>query len=60
MKAFEWFKTVCEYLEGCTEEPPPGWEKLSAAWVRGLWWGLLILVILLFSGQTSKFIYVDF
>jgi hypothetical protein len=60
MKTFEWFKAVCEFVEGCTDEPPPGLEKVSAAWVRGLWWGLLLLIILLFSGQTSKFIYVDF
>ena len=60
MKAFQTFKAFCEYLEGCSDQPPPGFPSLSDGWIRGLWWGLLILVILLFSGQTSKFIYVDF
>ena len=26
----------------------------------GIWWGILTLVILIFSGQSSKFIYIDF
>ncbi len=60
MKALETFKTACEYLEGAREEPPKGLQKLASPWVRGLWWGLLAAAILLFSGQTSKFIYIDF
>ena len=32
----------------------------SAWWFRGLWWGILAGAILLFCGQTSKFIYIDF
>ncbi len=26
----------------------------------GLWWGIMVLIILIFSGQSSKFIYIDF
>jgi hypothetical protein len=60
MKALETFKAVCEYLEGAREEPPSGFQKLASPWIQGLWWGLLAAAILLFSGQTSKFIYIDF
>jgi len=60
MRPLETFKAVCEFLEGAREEPPPRFEKLASPWVQGLWWGLLAGAILLFSGQTSKFIYIDF
>jgi hypothetical protein len=60
MKPLELFKAVCEYLEGAREEPPAGFKKLVSPWILGLWWGLLVGAILLFSGQTSKFIYIDF
>jgi hypothetical protein len=33
---------------------------VSSAWFRGFWWILLLAVIVIFSGQTSKFIYIDF
>jgi hypothetical protein len=54
------FREFCEFLEGAREDPPPSLAFLSSGWFRGLWWGLLIALILLFSGQTSKFIYIDF
>jgi hypothetical protein len=60
MKAFETFKALCEYLEGCRDEPPAGLKGLSAGWSRGLWWAVLAGLILFFCGQTSKFIYIDF
>jgi len=60
MKALEEFKLVCEYLEGCHESPPKGFEWLGKGWVRGVWWGLLTGLVILFCGQTSKFIYIDF
>jgi hypothetical protein len=60
MKALEQFKAVCEYLEGAREVAPVRFKLLSSPWIQGLWWGLLAGAILLFSGQTSKFIYVDF
>jgi hypothetical protein len=60
MKLFETFKALCEYLEGARDELPAGFERLAAPWIVGLWWGLLAAAILLFSGQTSKFIYIDF
>jgi hypothetical protein len=60
MKAFAWFKSVCEFLEGCDNPPPAGMRWLASGWARGLWWGALLGAIILFSGQSSKFIYIDF
>jgi hypothetical protein len=53
-------KHICEYLEGCRDEPPPGFDALSSPVWRGIWWGLLAVLIVFFCGQTSKFIYIDF
>lgn len=60
MKTLQTFKMLCEFLEGSSETPPPGLRKLSSPLWRGIWWGLLAGAILLFCGQTSKFIYIDF
>jgi len=70
MKTLQWFMTVCEYLGGSRDELPgaPGGQagkhagttSQSMPWWLGLWWGLLLGAILLFCGQTSKFIYIDF
>jgi len=52
---------LLEYLGGSQDEPPPGFPvSLSNAVFWGLWWGVLTVVILVFSGQSSKFIYIDF
>lgn len=55
-----WFKDVFDYIGGSREEPPAGAFFLASPWWTGLWWGLLLGLILLFCGQTSKFIYIDF
>jgi hypothetical protein len=54
---------VCHWLEkvGGSRDLDPalikrGWFQL----LLGLWWGALLVVILIFGGQTSKFIYIDF
>lgn len=54
-------RDVLEYMGGVTEELPvkaPAWMSGPIWW--GAWWALLILLTLCFSGQTSKFIYIDF
>jgi hypothetical protein len=51
-------KHFFDYIGGSEEELPIG-IKLPLWW-RGLWWGILAGLILLFCGQTSKFIYIDF
>jgi len=70
MKSLQWFMTLCEYLGGSRDEFPAtprgrssknaGASRQSMPWWPGLWWGLLLAAILLFCGQTSKFIYIDF
>src|SRR5579872_1994659 len=53
-------KDICDYIGGSREEAPAGYRLLTSPWLMGLWWGLLAGLILLFCGQTSKFIYIDF
>jgi len=55
-----WVKHFFDYLGASREEPPPGAGFLSSPLWLGIWWGVLIGLILLFCGQTSKFIYIDF
>ena len=54
-------RELLEYLGGVSDEAPdytPNFLRGPLWW--GLWWALLILIVLSFSGQTSKFIYIDF
>lgn len=53
-------KDVCDYLGGSLDQPPAGFAFLASPWWSGIWWGILAAFILLFCGQTSKFIYIDF
>jgi hypothetical protein len=55
-----WIKHFFDYLSASREEPPPGADFLASPLWVGIWWGLMIGLILLFCGQTSKFIYIDF
>jgi len=49
-----------EYLGGARDAAPAEFSlKLASAW-WGLWWGALLAAIWVFSGQSSKFIYIDF
>ena len=58
--ALAWTKHFFDYLGGSREEPPQGAAFLASPIWLGIWWGVLIGFILLFCGQTSKFIYIDF
>lgn len=49
---------LLEYLNGVHDEPPLGMRFGPVFW--GLWWGVLVGLIVVFSGQTSQFIYIDF
>ena len=55
-----WVKSVFDYLGGSREQAPAGMPFLASPLWLGIWWGLMIGLILLFCGQTSKFIYIDF
>lgn len=57
----EWIQQVLEYLGGERDGAPAGFPVLlSNWWFWGLWWGVLSVLIFLFCGQSSKFIYIDF
>lgn len=57
----ETFKGICEYAGGVLEDPPlPSLDWMRSPVLWGIWWAILILVIAAFSGQSSKFIYIDF
>jgi len=53
-------KQAVEYLGGQTDRCP--WERTPRfEWIGlALWWAGLLLVIWVFCGQKSKFIYIDF
>ena len=55
-----WFKLAMDYLGGAEDEPPSGFSLDLGSWLWGAWWAALTLVIALFCGQTSRFIYIDF
>ena len=55
-----WLKNAAEFVGGERDEPPPGWPVGLASPLWGLWWGLLLCLIFVFGGQSSKFIYIDF
>jgi hypothetical protein len=52
-------EALLEYVGGAAEAPPNGLRPLSPV-ALGLFWGLLLCAILVFSGQASRFIYIDF
>jgi hypothetical protein len=61
MNIFHWLKQAVEYLAGEQDDPPAGFPvALSSAWFWAVWWAALICLIYVFSGQSSKFIYIDF
>ena len=39
-------------------EPKRFYSLYHIAW--GLWWTVLMLVVIVFSGSNSKFVYIDF
>jgi hypothetical protein len=53
-------KQLLEYVGGERDNSPSKFlpDVRSPLW--GLWWGLLGCLIVLFCGQSSKFIYIDF
>ena len=57
----ESIKQLLEYLGGERDDPPPGLAiTLNSWWFWAIWWAALSLLIFVFSGQSSKFIYIDF
>ena len=61
MAKLQWLQQAIEYLGGSRDEAPVGLPiSLSNFVFWGLWWAGLTLVMYVFSGQSSKFIYIDF
>ena len=61
MQTWIWLKQVIDYLGGAADDPPDDAPRfLTDPVFLGIWWGVLIIIVVLFSGQTSKFIYIDF
>jgi hypothetical protein len=55
-----YLKQVFEYLGGERDDSPSRFPIKVSSPLWGLWWGLLGCLIVLFCGQSSKFIYIDF
>jgi hypothetical protein len=61
MQTLIWLKRVLDYLSGAADDPASDSAQfLTSPIFLGIWWGALIILVVLFSGQTSKFIYIDF
>ncbi len=60
IKKMVWLRSFVSYLGGSAEEPPGGLNLSLTSFAWGIWWGLLLIIILIFCGQSSKFIYIDF
>jgi hypothetical protein len=61
MSRVVWCQNLLEYLAGEKDVPPSGFTVArSNCLFWGIWWGILVMIILVFSGQSSKFIYIDF
>jgi hypothetical protein len=53
-------RDMARYMAGHSETPPGRfpWSPYSVLW--GVWWAILLAIIFVFCGQSSKFIYIDF
>jgi hypothetical protein len=60
MNVLRRLKHLADYLGGSTDTPPPGLSVGVGSWTWALWWAALSLLIIVFSGQATKFIYIDF
>jgi hypothetical protein len=60
MNSFQWLQWLVEYIEGARDEAPPGFKFSLASPLWGVVWIFLLTFIVIFSGQSSKFIYIDF
>ena len=61
LQAIGYTRALFDFIGGVRADPPSravGW--LSSPLVWGVWWAFLVLVVLAFSGQASRFIYIDF
>ena len=60
MRAIHRLKAMLEYLGGQRDDAPRGFPLALRSLAWGLGWGVLLCMIALFSGQTTRFIYIVF
>jgi hypothetical protein len=60
MGMLEWTRQMLEFLGGSRDQAPAGFPVPRNPVLWGIWWASLSLVIYVFCGQSSKFIYIDF
>jgi hypothetical protein len=60
MNIVMWITQLLEFLGGSRDEAPARFPALPEFIFWGIWWGTLSIVIYIFCGQSSKFIYIDF
>jgi hypothetical protein len=60
LNPFQWLQWLIEYMGGARDEGPPGLKMPVASPLWGVLWVFLLTLILIFGGQSSKFIYIDF
>ena len=61
MSRLAWCQNLLEYLAGEKDEAPVGFQVgLDNFLFWGIWWCILIGIVFIFSGQSSKFIYINF
>jgi hypothetical protein len=59
ISALDWVKGWLEYLGGARDSAPGG-VTIDSPLLWAIWWSALFLAAWMFSGQASKFIYIDF
>ncbi|MEK6705587.1 MAG: hypothetical protein AABZ06_07345 [Bdellovibrionota bacterium] len=60
MKRLNKLKTTLEIMNGA-EDFPQRYEKyIWIPIIRGIYWTVLIFIVLAFIGRSTKFIYIDF
>ena len=61
MTRLRWLQLALEYVGGAQDAPPPRFPVALSNWLFwGLTWAAFGLLVYVFSGQSSKFIYIDF
>ncbi len=49
-----------DYLSGARDSRPSGSLPVVSSRFWSVWWFLMLVMIMFFSGQHSEFIYIDF
>jgi hypothetical protein len=60
MRLLTWLTQFLEFFGGARDTAPEGFPAIANPLLWGIWWGVLSLVVYIFCGQSSKFIYIDF